>query len=143
MFKKFETHLISPVRDRLISLDVLRGFAVLGMLLINIQSFSMASMELIYPQTSADLTGLNKAIWLFSYIFADQKFLIIFSCLFGASIILFTSRIDKQGGRAVRMHQRRTFWLQFYQFGPVEWLWRSLTYGRIQPLRSENALIRL
>jgi uncharacterized protein len=26
-------------------------------------------------------------------------------------------------------------WLQRYQFGPMEWLWRSLTYGRRQPMR--------
>jgi uncharacterized protein len=27
------------------------------------------------------------------------------------------------------------WWLHHYQFGPVEWLWRSLSYGRQQPLR--------
>lgn len=26
-------------------------------------------------------------------------------------------------------------WLQSYQFGPVEWLWRSMTYGKFQPFR--------
>lgn len=31
------------------------------------------------------------------------------------------------------------FWLQRYKFGPMEWLWRSLTYGRLQPLRSTRA----
>jgi uncharacterized protein len=28
-----------------------------------------------------------------------------------------------------------TWWLQRFQFGPVEWLWRSLTYGRRMPFR--------
>ena len=27
------------------------------------------------------------------------------------------------------------WWLRRYRFGPVEWLWRTLTYGRRQPLR--------
>ena len=27
------------------------------------------------------------------------------------------------------------WWLQYYQFGPAEWVWRSLTYGRMQPMR--------
>lgn len=27
------------------------------------------------------------------------------------------------------------WWLQRYRFGPVEWLWRSLTYGKRQPMR--------
>jgi uncharacterized protein len=26
-------------------------------------------------------------------------------------------------------------WLRRYRFGPVEWVWRSLTYGRGQPMR--------
>jgi uncharacterized protein len=34
------------------------------------------------------------------------------------------------------------FWLKKYQFGPFEWLWRSLTYGYVQPLkrREESTL---
>jgi uncharacterized protein len=30
-------------------------------------------------------------------------------------------------------------WLRWFQMGPVEWLWRSLTYGRVQPLRVRAA----
>ena len=26
-------------------------------------------------------------------------------------------------------------WLEFFRFGPLEWAWRSLTYGRLQPIR--------
>jgi uncharacterized protein len=29
-------------------------------------------------------------------------------------------------------------WLHRYRFGPFEWLWRSLTYWRIQPMRLEG-----
>ena len=27
------------------------------------------------------------------------------------------------------------WWLARYRFGPMEWLWRSLTYGRWQPVK--------
>lgn len=29
------------------------------------------------------------------------------------------------------------WWLNHYRFGPLEWIWRTLTYGRVQPLRLE------
>jgi len=33
-------------------------------------------------------------------------------------------------------------WLRRYRFGPFEWLWRSLTYGRRQPMRCAAASSR-
>jgi uncharacterized protein len=30
------------------------------------------------------------------------------------------------------------WWLARYQFGPLEWLWRSLTYGHLQPMRRRD-----
>jgi uncharacterized protein len=34
------------------------------------------------------------------------------------------------------------WWLRRFQFGPIEWLWRSLTYWQRQPMRvSQNAVI--
>ena len=33
-------------------------------------------------------------------------------------------------------------WLRHYRFGPVEWLWRSLTYGRWQRMRAGKSVIR-
>ena len=30
------------------------------------------------------------------------------------------------------------WWFDRYQFGPLEWLWRTLTYGKRQPLRREH-----
>lgn len=31
-----------------------------------------------------------------------------------------------------------TFWLRYFNYGPVEWLWRSGTYGKWQPMRREG-----
>lgn len=33
-----------------------------------------------------------------------------------------------------------SMWLARFQFGPAEWLWRTLTYGRCQPFRRVRAL---
>ena len=35
------------------------------------------------------------------------------------------------------------WWLKQYQFGPFEWLWRSLTYGSRQPMRQRHAVLTL
>ncbi len=32
------------------------------------------------------------------------------------------------------------WWIRRFRFGPVEWLWRSATYGRPQPLRAASSL---
>ena len=31
------------------------------------------------------------------------------------------------------------WWMARFQFGPAEWLWRTLTYGRVQPFRLARA----
>jgi len=33
-----------------------------------------------------------------------------------------------------------SLWLARFRYGPLEWVWRSLTYGRAQPLRPDGAL---
>ena len=33
------------------------------------------------------------------------------------------------------------FWLRHFHFGPVEWLWRSLTYGRRQPMLKNEVTV--
>ncbi len=32
------------------------------------------------------------------------------------------------------------WWLSRYRFGPVEWLWRSLTYWKRQPFRQQESV---
>jgi len=27
------------------------------------------------------------------------------------------------------------WWIRHFRFGPAEWLWRTLTYGKLQPMR--------
>ncbi|MBN8673200.1 MAG: DUF418 domain-containing protein [Chitinophagales bacterium] len=32
----------------------------------------------------------------------------------------------------------RTLWLQYFNYGPVEWLWRSATYKKWQPMKKRG-----
>ncbi len=53
--------------ERIVSLDFLRGIAVLGILIMNIQSFSMIEAAYLNPSASGDLTGLNKWVSILSH----------------------------------------------------------------------------
>ena len=104
---------VQPVSgaDRIQSLDILRGFAVLGILLMNIQSFSMPGAAYLNPMAYGDMNELNGWVWKFSHVFADQKFMTLFSILYGAGILLVTQNAEKKFGKSTGLHYRRTFWL--------------------------------
>ena len=72
----------TPISEhhRLSSIDTLRGFALLGILVMNIQSFAMISAAYTFPNLHTDISGLNLVIWTLSHIFADLKFMAIFPC---------------------------------------------------------------
>lgn len=93
--------------ERIAAIDVLRGFALLGILLMNIQSFAMIGMAYLNPYTYGDMTGANYLVWWACHVFADQKFMTIFSALFGAGIVLFADRREADSGRPARIHYRR------------------------------------
>lgn len=100
---------IGPTRqkERIVSLDVLRGFAVLGILIMNIQNFSMIGAAYFNPTAYGDLSGLNYGVWLLSHLLADMKFLTIFSMLFGAGIVLMAERMEGRGQPPTSLHYRR------------------------------------
>lgn len=105
------------------SIDVLRGFALLGILVMNIQSFSMPMAAYMNPTAYGDLTGVNDWVWKLSHLFADMKFMSIFSMLFGAGIILMTSRTEAKGRSAAGVHYRRMFFLFLFGLAHAYLLW--------------------
>ena len=78
---------------------------------MNIQAFSMIGSAYINPTSYGDLLGGNYWVWLLCHLLADQKFMTIFSMLFGAGIFLMTSRIEAAGRRPAPIHYRRMAWL--------------------------------
>ena len=103
--------------NRLASLDVMRGFAMLGILIMNIQSFSMPGAAYINPMAYGDMTGINELVWIFSHVFADLKFMTLFSILFGAGVILFCEKAEGKGKSARKFHFKRM--LGLFIFGLV------------------------
>src|SRR5438270_1604645 len=97
--------------ERIASIDVLRGFALLGILVMNIQSFAMVGAVYDNPTADGELKGANFLVWLLSHLLADQKFISIFSMLFGAGIILLCQRAEASGAKPARLHYRRMGWM--------------------------------
>jgi uncharacterized protein len=101
-------------KERIQSIDVMRGVALLGILVMNIQDFSMIGQAYMNPTAYGDLHGLNYVVWYVCMLFADLKFMSIFSMLFGAGIYLMTSRIEASGRRPGPIHYRRMGWLALF-----------------------------
>jgi len=124
----------SPVAEtqRIVPMDVLRGFALLGILVMNIQSFSMVGAAYDNPTAYGDLTGANFLVWLLSYLLTDQKFVSIFSMLFGAGIVLMWQKAEASGANAMHLHYRRVCWMILFGLLHAHLLWDGdilYTYG--------------
>jgi len=123
--------LLKPVTaaERIDSLDVLRGVALLGILLMNILTFGLHFGAYFNPNVDGGATGLNLAAFLVQYIFWDGKMRALFSLCFGAGIILLTTRGEKRGaGIAVAdIYYRRMLWLLLFGLAHAYLIW----YGDI------------
>ncbi|MFC3478758.1 DUF418 domain-containing protein [Halobacterium litoreum] len=116
----------TPPSERIVGLDALRGFALLGILVINIRLFSMPEAVLLNPTVYGDFSGANYWAWFAGYVFAERKFLTLFTMLFGASVLLFTRKFDDQL-TTLRLHYRRSLWLVVFGLAHAYLLW----YGDI------------
>lgn len=98
-------------KPRIQTLDLIRGFAVLGILLMNITSFSQVGVGYLNPKIGAGYEGLNMLLWDLNWLFSDMRFMNIFSMLFGAGVIIFSTNLEVKGKKSWPVHYRRMFLL--------------------------------
>ncbi|AXR76819.1 DUF418 domain-containing protein [Natrarchaeobaculum sulfurireducens] len=113
--------------DRIVALDALRGFALLGILVINIWLFGLPTIASFNPALYGNFTGVDYLAWLVSHVFFEQKFVTLFTFMFGAGIVLFLESKERKGQPGRRIHFARTFWLLVIGLGHAYLLW----YGDI------------
>ncbi len=117
----------APVRadDRLVSLDVIRGLAVLMILVANVSGFAHPDLAYYWPPAlpggAREADGL---VWLAQYVTVDGKFRGLFTILFGASMLLFLDKYDVSA-RGVRLQLRRLFWLLLFGLAHYYLLFRG------------------
>ena len=97
----------APVQagDRMDVLDVLRGIAVLGILLVNVESF----IGYGFLPAAAPLPGSRfdaRAAFLIEFL-VQGKFYCLFSFLFGVGFSVFVQRASARGVDAIRLFRRR------------------------------------
>ena len=95
-----------PVREagRITSLDLVRGVAVLGILLMNAVSFRFGSAPYFNLSAGGSVGWLDWVVGVGGEVFVDQKFMGMFSLLFGAGMVLFMDRAAARGARAAALN---------------------------------------
>lgn len=123
---------VAPVAKtaRIESLDVLRGIAVLGILMMNITGFALLPQAYGNPLAGGGAEGFNLTVYKVITVLFEGTMRGIFSLLFGASIVLLTERMEKAGAglMAAEIHFRRMLWMMI--FGIIHWT-LLLWYGEI------------
>jgi len=115
---------LSPVerRSRVTTLDVLRGFALLGILAVNIETFSGPEsihdipVGMALPAFVGWHAHLDLVILIIKWAFVEGKMRAMFGMLFGAGVVLLTNRIERRAGagNAADIYVRRNMWLGLF-----------------------------
>lgn len=101
-------------RQRIDSLDIVRGFAMLGILLANITAFAQSDLAYYWPPAMpGGASEGDKWVWLAQFVLVDGKFRALFAMLFGAGLALFAARCDGEG-RGLVLQARRLIWLALF-----------------------------
>ena len=97
--------------ERYQSIDAVRGFAVLGILLMNIVGMGLPTFAYVDPTYLGPLDGPNFWVWAVNFVITDGKMRALFTMLFGASMLLIADRAEGRSPGPAATHYRRVWWL--------------------------------
>ncbi len=113
----------APPTPRITGLDVTRGFAVMGILAMNIVGFAMPQFAYISPQTWGGGTGPDLWVWAVNYVLVDSKMRGLFSMMFGASTLLVIDSAIAAGRSPARTHYGRMVVLALFGLAHFFLIW--------------------
>ena len=109
--------------DRILSLDVIRGIAVMGIFSVNVVGMAMIEQAYFYPPAYG-FEGLgDRIMWAANFILVDGKFRSLFSILFGASLVLVIERAVAAGKKGWQVHYPRMIVLLLFGLAHFYLLW--------------------
>jgi uncharacterized protein len=97
----------SPTTDRIATLDIVRGVAVMGILAMNIVAFAMPVEAYMNPLAYGSEAAIDFGVYAFNFVLIDGKMRGLFSFLFGASMLLVIQRAEAKGESGAAVHYRR------------------------------------
>lgn len=114
-----------PVKasERYAILDILRGFALLGIVLANFPEFSLYTFLSPEAASSMPSAGADGVVRWLQGIFVDGKFYTIFSLLFGVGFSIILSNAQKRGANGIRIFYRRLSILLLIGFLHLMFIW--------------------
>lgn len=104
--------------DRLFAMDVIRGVAVLGILLMNIPGFAGNEFSIVWNDVLAHKLTLNGFIYKSALVLFEGKMRGLFTLLFGAGLLLFIENKKTNSIEVADAYMRRMMWL--LAFGIVD-----------------------
>ncbi|WP_296599537.1 DUF418 domain-containing protein [Phenylobacterium sp.] len=110
--------------ERHLSIDAVRGMAVLGILLMNIVGMGLPSFAYINPTYAGGSTGADFWTWAVNNVLTDGKMRALFTMLFGASTVLIGERAELGAGlSAAATHYRRMGWMLLFGIAHAFLFW--------------------
>ena len=100
---------------RIESIDVVRGFALLGILLLNILAFGLPSRAYFDPSVDGAIAGIDFGVYVTVEMFAEGVMRALFSMLFGAGVVILATG---ERARSAGIYYRRQ--LLLLAFGLVD-----------------------
>lgn len=113
-----------PVQ-RIRTLDLLRGIAVLGILTVNIASFADIPAAAYVPRPLGTPSQADSLAFAAILVLFEGKMRALFSILFGASLLLFVERAEAAGRDGARLQVRRLGWLALIGYLHFLLLWEG------------------
>jgi len=108
---------------RIVILDALRGFALLGIALANFPEFSLWTFLSDAEQASMSTAAADHVVRWLQYMFVDGKFYTIFSVLFGIGFSIIIDHSMRRGADGFRIFVRRMLLLLLIGFAHMMLLW--------------------
>lgn len=109
--------------DRILSLDIIRGLAVMGIFSVNVVGMAMIEFAYFYPPAYGfDHIG-DRIMWAGNFLIVDGRFRALFSILFGASMVLVVERAVAAGKAGWRVHYPRMIVLLLFGLAHYYFFW--------------------